>query len=311
MAHAQVRLVPAPPAPARETLWERIRRDAAELAGREPELEGFLRAAVLDRSGLEEAVVHRVAERLGTGAVPAAAVESAYRDALADSRIGQALRTDVEAIVARDPATGQPLDAVLHLKGYHALVTHRLAHRLWHEGRQGLAKWLQSRASEVFQTDIHPAARIGQGVFLDHATGIVIGETAIVDDDVSILQGVTLGGTGKECGDRHPKIRRGVLIGAGADHPRQHRGRGECARRRRLGGAGPRAPGYHGRGRARQGGGPHRRRGTGQQHGPPLPGRGHLTPGGVGAQTGTTSTATLSFWAPLPRMMPSIGETSA
>jgi serine O-acetyltransferase len=216
MAHAQVRLVPVAGAPAADPLWERIRRDAAELAAREPELEGFLRAAILDRQSLEDAVVHRVAERLGTGSIPAAAVERAYRDALADRPTGQALRADLEAIVARDPATGQPLDAVLHLKGYHALVTHRLAHRLWHEGRQGLAKWLQGRSSEVFQTDIHPAARIGQGVFLDHATGIVIGETAVVDDDVSILQGVTLGGTGKECGDRHPKIRRGVLIGAGA-----------------------------------------------------------------------------------------------
>ncbi|HEX2552676.1 MAG TPA: serine O-acetyltransferase [Microvirga sp.] len=214
MAHAQVRLVPAP-GTAADALWERIRRDAADLAAREPELEAFLRAAVLDRPGLEDAVVHRVAERLGAGTMPAGAIERAYRDAM-DDRIGPALRADLDAIVARDPATGEPLDAVLHLKGYHALVTHRLAHRLWHAGRQGLAKWLQSRSSEVFQTDIHPAARIGQGVFLDHATGIVIGETAVVDDDVSILQGVTLGGTGKEGGDRHPKIRRGVLIGAGA-----------------------------------------------------------------------------------------------
>jgi serine O-acetyltransferase len=199
-----------------DALWDRVRRDAADLAGREPELESFLRAAILDRESLEDAIVHRVAERLGAGAVPASAIVRAYRDALADSRIAEALRADLEAIVSRDPATGQPLDAVLHLKGYHALATHRLAHRLWHEGRQGLAKWLQSRSSEVFQTDIHPAARIGQGVFLDHATAIVIGETAVVDDDVSILQSVTLGGTGKECGDRHPKIRRGVLIGAGA-----------------------------------------------------------------------------------------------
>jgi serine O-acetyltransferase len=108
------------------------------------------------------------------------------------------------------------MEPVLYYKGFHALVTHRLAHHLWQEGRHDFALWLQSRCSAVFQTDIHPAVRIGKGVFLDHATGLVVGETALIEDDVSILQGVTLGGTGKEGGDRHPKIRRGVLIGAGA-----------------------------------------------------------------------------------------------
>ena len=214
MAQPQIRLVPAP-VPA-DPLWERIRADAAALAAREPELEDFLRAAVLERDSLEDAVIHRVGERLAAAAMPASVIERAYRDALADPPIAQALRADLEAILSRDPATGQPLDAVLHLKGYHALATHRLAHWLWHEGRRGFAKLLQSRSSEVFQTDIHPAARIGRRVFLDHATAIVIGETAIVEDDVSILQSVTLGGAGKESGDRHPKIRRGVLIGAGA-----------------------------------------------------------------------------------------------
>jgi serine O-acetyltransferase len=108
------------------------------------------------------------------------------------------------------------LEPVLYFKGFHAIQTHRLAHWLWHRGRQDFALYLQSRSSEVFQTDIHPAARIGRGIFLDHATGLVVGSTAVVEDNVSMLQDVTLGGTGKERGDRHPKIRHGVLIGAGA-----------------------------------------------------------------------------------------------
>ncbi len=216
MPQPQFRLVSAPDTAAGDPLWDRVRRDAADLASREPELGDFLQAAVLGQDSLETAIFHRIAERLGNAAVSASAIEGIAREALGDPEVGSTLRADLEAIVARDPATGQPLDAVLHLKGFHALATHRLAHRLWHEGRQGFAKHLQSRSSEVFQTDIHPAARIGRGVFLDHATAIVIGETAVVDDNVSILQSVTLGGTGKECGDRHPKIRRGVLIGAGA-----------------------------------------------------------------------------------------------
>ena len=216
MPQPQFRLVSAPGEAAADLLWDRVRRDAADLASREPELEDFLQAAVLGQDSLETAIFHRIAERLGNAAVSASAIEGIAREALGDPEVGSTLRADLEAIVARDPATGEPLDAVLHLKGFHALATHRLAHRLWREGRQGFAKHLQSRSSEVFQTDIHPAARIGRGVFLDHATAIVIGETAVVEDNVSILQSVTLGGTGKECGDRHPKIRRGVLIGAGA-----------------------------------------------------------------------------------------------
>ena len=105
---------------------------------------------------------------------------------------------------------------MLYFKGFHAIQSHRLAHWLWDRGRKDFAYYLQSRASAVFQCDIHPAARIGRGIFLDHATGLVVGETAVIEDDVSMLHGVTLGGTGKEDGDRHPKIRRGVLLGAGA-----------------------------------------------------------------------------------------------
>jgi serine O-acetyltransferase len=120
------------------------------------------------------------------------------------------------AVVERDPACTRAIEPLLYFKGFHALETHRLAHHLWISGRKDFALYLQSRSSIVFQIDIHPAAPFGKGIFLDHATGLVVGGTAVVEDDVSILQDVTLGGTGKEMGDRHPKIRRGVLIGAGA-----------------------------------------------------------------------------------------------
>ena len=130
--------------------------------------------------------------------------------------IGNAMRADMVAVFDRDPATTRFVDPLLYFKGFHAIQTHRLAHWLWRKGRKDFAYYLQSRSSSVFQTDIHPNARIGRGIFLDHATGLVVGETAVVEDDVSILHSVTLGGTGKENEDRHPKIRRGVMIGAGA-----------------------------------------------------------------------------------------------
>jgi serine O-acetyltransferase len=126
------------------------------------------------------------------------------------------VRVDIQAYYDRDPACDRFIMPVLYFKGFHAIQTHRLAHWLWNHGRKDFALYLQSRSSSVFQTDINPAARIGKGVFLDHATGLVVGQTAVIEDDVSILHGVTLGGTGKAGGDRHPKIRYGVLIGAGA-----------------------------------------------------------------------------------------------
>src|SRR6202023_672634 len=121
------------------------------------------------------------------------------------------------------------IEPVLYFKGFHAIQTYRLAHWLWGKGRKDFAYYLQSRASSVFQCDIHPAARIGRGIFVDHATGVVVGETAAIDDDVSILHDVTLGGTGNEVGDRHPKIGRGVMIGAGAKILGNIEG-GHCAR---------------------------------------------------------------------------------
>jgi len=200
-----------------DPVWARIRREAEEIARREPELATFIYSTILHHDTLEAAVVHRVAERLDSPQVSAELIRQAYADALEhESAIGGAFRADIVATLDRDPATNRFLEPVLYFKGFHAIQTHRLAHWLWGRGRKDFAYYLQSQSSAVFQTDINPAVSIGRGIFLDHATGLVVGETAMIEDDVSILQEVTLGGTGKEAGDRHPKIRRGVLIGAGA-----------------------------------------------------------------------------------------------
>ena len=200
-----------------DPVWARVRQEAAAIIEAEPTLTSFLISTIINQPTLESAVTHRVAARLGHAVVPADLIAQTFDEAIADDRfIGEAFRNDMAAVVDRDPACGRFAEPLLYFKGFHAIQTHRLAHWLWSRGRHDLALYLQSRASEVFQTDIHPAARIGRGIFLDHATGVVIGSTAVIEDDVSILQGVTLGGTGKETGDRHPKIRRGVMIGAGA-----------------------------------------------------------------------------------------------
>lgn len=200
-----------------DPVWERMRREARAAVEAEPALGGFLHLTILDHVRLEDAVVQRVADRLGSGAVLPAMIAQAFGEALGDDRsIGDAFRCDIVAVQDRDPACERFIEPVLYFKGFHAIQAYRLAHWLMARGRRDLALYLQSRSSEVFQVDINPRARLGRGLFFDHATGIVIGETAVVEDDVSILQGVTLGGTGKETGDRHPKIRQGVLIGAGA-----------------------------------------------------------------------------------------------
>jgi serine O-acetyltransferase len=200
-----------------DPLWNRLRREAEAMVRGEPALASFALTAILNHQSLEAAVVHRVASRLGHPAVPADLIAQTFLAAIEDEpAIGEAFRADIVAVVDRDPACARVAEPVLYFKGFHAIQTYRLAHWLWTHGRQDFALYLQSRSSEVFQTDIHPAARIGRGIFLDHATGLVVGVTAVIEDDVSLLQDVTLGGTGKERGDRHPKIRRGVLIGAGA-----------------------------------------------------------------------------------------------
>lgn len=200
-----------------DPVWSRIRREAEAAAAHEPELAGFLHAAVLQQDSLESALASRVAARLDHADLPAALLRRSLERFLEeDPALRETVRCDIMAVVDRDPATSRALEPLLYYKGFHALTTHRMAHILWRQGRRDLALWLQSRSSSVFQTDIHPAVRLGRGIFLDHATGLVVGETALIEDNVSLLQGVTLGGTGKEGGDRHPKIRHGVMIGAGA-----------------------------------------------------------------------------------------------
>ncbi len=202
---------------AHDPVWKQLRAEAQAMVAAEPALSSFVYETVLNHDTLEEAVVHRVAARLGNDVVSEALIRQTYMEALADQpSLSEIFRVDIVAVYDRDPACSRVLEPVLYFKGFHGLQTHRLAHWLWQAGRKDFAFYLQSRASEVFQLDIHPAVPMGRGIFIDHGTGIVVGGTAVIEDDVSILQGVTLGGTGKVGGDRHPKIRRGVLIGAGA-----------------------------------------------------------------------------------------------
>jgi serine O-acetyltransferase len=198
-------------------LWQALRADAAQLAVGEPLLARLLHACILDHASLDVALATLLAGKLATAELPADALRDSFVDALrAEPHIGRLAQADLAAIAARDPAAGSSVNPFLNHKGFHALQTHRIAHWYWGRKRKALAHCLQGRASEVFAVDIHPAAVVGGGVFIDHGTGVVIGETAVVGDNVSILQGVTLGGTGKETGDRHPKIGRGVLLSAGA-----------------------------------------------------------------------------------------------
>jgi serine O-acetyltransferase len=199
------------------SLWTRLRQEAEDAFAREGALAPLFVNSILNHSTFEDAVAHRIATRLGNETVPAYLIRDLFNQAVAaDSGIAEAFAADILAVVERDPACERLIEPLLYFKGFHAIQTHRLAHWLWLNDRRDFALYLQSRSSEIFQTDINPAARFGKGIFLDHATGLVVGETAVVDDNVSILQNVTLGGTGKETGDRHPKVRRGVMIGAGA-----------------------------------------------------------------------------------------------
>jgi serine O-acetyltransferase len=200
-----------------DALFGRIRQEAEEAMRREPELALFLTVNVLNHDTLEGAVSHRVASRLDHRDLPAALIRQTFEDAIArDPSIGEAFRADILAVADRDPACLRMIEPLLYFKGFQALQAYRLSHWLLKAGKRDFALSLQSLVSAAFGVDINPAARIGKGVFLDHATSLVVGETTVIEDNVSILQGVTLGGTGKETGDRHPKIRHGVLIGAGA-----------------------------------------------------------------------------------------------
>nr|WP_301288727.1 MULTISPECIES: serine O-acetyltransferase [Methylorubrum] len=194
-----------------------MRAEAEAALIEEPLYAGLIQATVLDQRSLWESLAYRLAHRLGDGDLSRLTMRDLCLAAFeADPHAGANAVRDLVAIRERDPTCRRYIDPFLFYKGFAALQGYRVAHWLWHQGRATLALHVQSRISEVFGCDIHPAARIGSGVFIDHATGVVIGETTVVADDVSILQSVTLGGNGKESGDRHPKIARGVLLSVGA-----------------------------------------------------------------------------------------------
>lgn len=198
--------------------WERMRAETEEMLGKTRILNSFLHASVLNHDRFEDALSYHLAQKLGSQAVGAMQIREVFDQAIqGDPIIGEAARADIVAVFERDPACRTYVQPFLYHKGYHALQAYRMAHWLWTtQGSEPLALFLQNRISEVMGVDIHPAAKMGRGIMIDHATSVVIGETAEVDDDVSILHEVTLGGTGKEGGDRHPKIKRGVMISTGA-----------------------------------------------------------------------------------------------
>ena len=197
--------------------WIRLREEAEELCSKEPVLASFVYSTVLNQDSFEEAICHRLAQRLSHTEVEVGQLQKTFEDLVAkETGLAEAFRADLAAVFDRDPACNRLIEPLLYFKGFHALQTHRFAHQLWIDGRSDFAYYLQSQSSRIFGVDIHPAATIGRGIMIDHATGVVIGETASVGDDASILHGVTLGGSGKSADDRHPKIGRGVMIGAGA-----------------------------------------------------------------------------------------------
>ncbi len=202
---------------ATDPVWQTIREETQASVQREPMLASFLHATILNHDSLESALSFHLAQKLDCATLPALLIREVIEEALqADPRIGKAIRCDIKAVRERDSACDSHATPFLYFKGFHALQAYRIAHWLWQQGRTSLALFLQNRISVEFGVDIHPAARIGCGILMDHATGVVIGETSVVKDNVSIMQEVTLGGTGKEHGDRHPKVDAGVLISAGA-----------------------------------------------------------------------------------------------
>jgi len=202
--------------PADDAVWAVLQAEAEQARNGEAALFA-LYDSVLGSTSFEAALIETLVARLGHASLPAASLRPLFRRVFdAAPEIGWAARADLKAVVERDPASERLIDPFLFFKGFAAIQTHRFAHHFWRNGQRDLAFYLQCRSSELFQTDIHPGAAIGVGVFLDHATGFVAGETVVIEDDVSILHGVTLGGTGIQKADRHPKVRTGVLIGAGA-----------------------------------------------------------------------------------------------
>lgn len=198
-------------------LFNTIKQEALSALELDPALNVLFQSTILKHNSLSDMIAGRVAARLSTRELNEETLFQIFVEQIGKiEQLEDIIARDISAVFHRDPACNRFMEPVLYLKGFLAIEAHRFAHSLWHAGRKDLALFLQGRSSCVFQTDIHPAAKMGRGIFLDHATGLVVGETAVIGNDVSMLQGVTLGGTGKESGDRHPKIGHGVLIGAGA-----------------------------------------------------------------------------------------------
>tara|TARA_R110002051_G_scaffold14460_2_gene46800 strand:- start:12892 stop:13698 length:807 start_codon:yes stop_codon:yes gene_type:complete len=200
-----------------DPVWHRIRQEAKDAVAIEPLMGGLIHSGILHHETLETALAQRIAMKLASAEMSEQILRELADDAMTrDPEIADAARADLVAILDRDPACDRLLQPLLFFKGFQAIQAYRLANWLWRIGRKDLAYFVQMRVSEVFGVDIHPAAKVGRGIMVDHAHSIVIGETAVVGDNVSMLHSVTLGGTGKEHDDRHPKIGDGVLIGAGA-----------------------------------------------------------------------------------------------
>lgn len=199
-----------------DPLWERLRSEASEIARREPFLGPLVDACILGESCYEDALASLLSMRLAEASLPASSLKILFAPLLRDPAVAAASRRDLSAVVERDPAAQSVAAPFLHFKGFQSLQAYRISHQLWMTDRKDLALFVQGRISTVYGLDFHPAARVGAGILIDHGTGVVVGETAVIGDDVSFLQGVTLGGTGKEIGDRHPKIGNGVMLGAGA-----------------------------------------------------------------------------------------------
>ena len=200
-----------------DPVWQRVREEAYEAVRTEPLLGGLVHSSILHHASLERGLAYRFSLKLASGEMSEQILREIGDEAYAsDPELGQAARADIMAVYDRDPACHRFLQPLLFFKGFQAVQAYRVGHWLWNQGRTDLAYFVQMRVSEVFGVDIHPAARVGKGIMIDHAHSIVIGETAVVGDNVSMLHSVTLGGTGKEDGDRHPKIGNGVMIGAGA-----------------------------------------------------------------------------------------------
>lgn len=203
--------------PNSDPVWEQIRREAHAAIEAEPLIGGVVHGSVLHHASLEGALAYRMALKLAGEELSVQILREIADQAFTESAaLRDGARADLTAILERDPACHRLLQPLLYFKGFQAVQAHRVAHWLWQQGRRDMAYLMQMRNSEVFGVDIHPAARVGQGIMMDHAHSIVIGETAVVGNNVSILHAVTLGGTGKEDEDRHPKIGDGVMIGAGA-----------------------------------------------------------------------------------------------